>query len=93
MRKIAEDLIEKADLPKSYFDKYPSELSSGRQQRISVIRALAAHQNIILMDDPFGFSNTYAFMVREYFANEHKLEKISDFEKLKDEVSVGVDTG
>lgn len=41
----------------------------------------------------FGFSNTYAFMVREDFAKEHKLEKISDLEKLKDDVSVGVDTG
>ena len=50
----ARELIKLVDLPEEYLDRYPSELSGGQQQRIGVVRALAAEQDIILMDEPFG---------------------------------------
>lgn len=52
--KKAKELIKLVDLPESYLDLYPSQLSGGQQQRIGVVRALAAEQDIILMDEPFG---------------------------------------
>lgn len=50
----AKELIKLVDLPEEYLDRYPAELSGGQQQRIGVVRALAAEQDIILMDEPFG---------------------------------------
>lgn len=52
--KIAEKMIELVELPREMLDRYPNELSGGQQQRIGVVRALAANQDIILMDEPFG---------------------------------------
>ncbi|GAJ26582.1 osmotically activated L-carnitine/choline ABC transporter [Liquorilactobacillus sucicola DSM 21376 = JCM 15457] len=53
-RKKAKELIKLVELPEDFLDRYPSELSGGQQQRVGVIRALAADQDLILMDEPFG---------------------------------------
>ncbi|RIL38597.1 betaine/proline/choline family ABC transporter ATP-binding protein [Staphylococcus equorum] len=50
----AKELIKLVDLPEEFLDRYPSQLSGGQQQRIGVVRSLAAEQDVILMDEPFG---------------------------------------
>lgn len=40
--------------PEAYRNRKTAELSGGEQQRIGVIRALAANPDIILMDEPFS---------------------------------------
>ncbi|MTT31330.1 ATP-binding cassette domain-containing protein [Terrilactibacillus sp. BCM23-1] len=50
-----DELLEMVGLdPSVYRDRKPKELSGGEQQRVGVLRALAADPDIILMDEPFS---------------------------------------
>ncbi|EOM68114.1 ABC transporter ATP-binding protein [Enterococcus faecium] len=50
-----DELLQKVGLsPDSYRDRMPRELSGGEQQRIGIIRAIAASPDVILMDEPFS---------------------------------------
>lgn len=49
------ELLPMVDLSfKEYAKRYPSQLSGGEQQRIGIVRALAANPEIVLMDEPFS---------------------------------------
>lgn len=53
--KVADELLQKVGLdPESYRNRMPLELSGGEQQRVGIIRALAANPEVILMDEPFS---------------------------------------
>ena len=50
----ANELLKLIDIYTGLFRSFPHQLSGGQQQRIGVLRALAADQPLILMDEPFG---------------------------------------
>lgn len=76
-RKRAEELIALVDLTPDYLDRYPHELSGGQQQRIGILRALAADQSLILMDEPFSALDpiTRDSLQEEFKKLQQRLEK------------------
>lgn len=76
--KIVRDLLAMVNMPyEEYAHKYPSEMSGGQQQRIGVLRALAASPPIVLMDEPFGALDpmTRRTLQQEIRALQQKLNK------------------
>lgn len=72
------ELLESVNLdPDQYRDRKVSELSGGEQQRIGVIRALAADPEIILMDEPFSALDpiTRSHLQEDVVNLQHKFKK------------------
>jgi osmoprotectant transport system ATP-binding protein len=52
---VADEALRRVGLdPVRFGDRLPRELSGGQRQRAAIARALAARQEVVLLDEPFG---------------------------------------
>jgi len=49
-----DELLPLVKLERNILDKFPDTLSGGQRQRVGIVRAIAHHPEIVLMDEPFS---------------------------------------
>jgi peptide/nickel transport system ATP-binding protein len=48
------ELLDAVNLPASFYNRLPSELSGGEKQRVAIARAFAADPRVVLLDEPLS---------------------------------------